>query len=340
MDNLEIILSDAREECNDVLLTDDYRKRKYKNNFSSHLDKLINTALSLNTDDSFALRDSNFVLKKQYYWEIEGFILESIDDVEDSVFLDELDNIEDQLRGGIIKQLGKFYTNNQETNEVIDYSVEQFILAHKFSAMGSSSRFLNPWESSKKILNENKVLHSFNTDLDYLKDIGIKIKDKNSSEINQYQVGIIAKGKRKDFTGTTIRDLYRLRNYLNKVIQDEAQDSNSPISTSTIISKFRKLGIEEHEIKDNQIKNWLISPLKRSGKIGSCKEGYFSLNTCEDLYVTYKSHLENFKGYMHTLESYRLMAERKKCDNISIGNNKFESHLLEMKKLIDKFEER
>lgn len=338
MDSL--VLETANREIDSIDLTDNYRKRKFKNNFSTHLDGLVDIAMRINGDDDFILK-GNFELTKQLYWEIEAFVLENIDDVHNDDVLASLEELEDRVRGKIVRNLGVYYENIPEINDIIDYSVNGFLMSSKFDCMDAANSFINPWSTSKAVLTENGVLHSFYTDSDYLDDLGINTRSNSSSELTKHRIGVVAKGKRDSFTGGMIRDLYGLRNHLFNVIEEAAPSSSNPITTDEIVLRLRSEGLTEDEFSYNQIKNWLILPLKSSGKIGSSTEGYFKMNDCEDLRVTYISHLENFKGYLRTIERYRQIANSKNCDDYflsSSGVNPFESHIETMRLLLRQFD--
>lgn len=335
-----LVLDTANSEIDSIDLTNNYRKRKFKKNFSSHLDGLVDIAVRINTDDNFILK-GNFELTKELYWEIEAFVLENLDDVTDDETLGSLEDIEERVREKIVGNLGAYYENIPEINDIIDYSVNGFVMSSKFEFMVSANKFINPWSASKAVLTENGVLHSFYTDSAYLDDLGIDTRSNSSFELTKHRIGVVAKGRREDFTGGMIRDLYGLRNHLFNIIEDIAPSSSNPITTEEIVLRLRSEGLTESEFSFNQIKNWLILPLKSSGKIGSSTEGYFKMGDCEDLKVTYISHLENFKGYLRSVERYRQMANSNNCvDHFlnSSGFNPFESHIETMRVLLRQFD--
>jgi hypothetical protein len=300
------------KEIEKVSLTESYRSKTYAQKFIQHLDGFVDIALEL-TKGASILKTEELILTKDLYWELEGFILERIDDVSDET-MDQLDGYEEKLRNKIKSELGKYYSSNQELSEVINYSVDGFMLANKFELMSCSHRFNNPWKASKSILSNDQMLHLFITDKDKLKDFKFKInKQRESDELVKTNIGIVGRGRREDFTHTFVKDLYGLRNLLLKTIEEYAGSSATPIKKHLLIDILRKQGLSEEDITDQFVYSYLIVPLKRSGKIGSCKEGYFYITDCNDLKTTYQSHFENLKGYFRTLEKYRKHAEQRSC---------------------------
>ena len=60
---------------------------------------------------------------------------------------------------------------------------------------------------------------------------------------------------------------------------------------------------------------------RRTAILGSCRAGYFVINSCLDVEVSCNSHLENLKGYYKTLENHRKMSEKFSCSTYN-----FEKH--------------
>ena len=311
-----------KKDFNGLELTDNYRSKSSKKKFNTHLDDLVNTAIVLNNNEKFVLKDPSFQLDIHAYWEIESYILEKTDTSTDQ---DEtiLDNLEDYLRDTFKKSLGQYYDNSPELADVMNFSTDQTILSCRFDNIKDNYKYKNPWESCKSIIYQNALLFNFHTDLDYLMSFGkSQINPKESKEIANQRLGLVTKGRRKKFNTILFRDIFGLRNTVLNHITEKAPDSSQPITKKDLINILRKQGISELEISNNQVYSWLIRPLKSQGSIGSNKGGYFRINTCNDLLQTYNSHLENFKGYLRTLETYNALATRKGCNS-----SDFEQHL-------------
>jgi hypothetical protein len=312
----EHILNVARNECNSIALTDSYLKKQYKNNFGFHLNGLLELCLALNNDSSFVLRQPGFKMSESFYYEIEGYILERLDDISEDL-LDELDVIEDGVKNKIIDDLGTFYNGDSELDAIINYSVDGFILATKFELMSRASSFHNPWNPSKAVLLHNKFIHKFSTDMSYIADMGSPItrvsQDGESEVLKNTHIGLVAKGRKDGFSTALYRDLFGLRNTLLDVMSEIAPNSERPANAHAIVRTLRQMGLSETDFSDSNIRSWLLYPLKRMSKIGSNKEGYFLLESCVDIHASYVSHLENFKGFLRTLESHRDLGRIRNC---------------------------
>jgi hypothetical protein len=315
------VIENTKNSIDKLQLTDSYRSKVYTKNFNSHLDCLIQTSIDLTGNENTVLKKNNIEITNSLYWQTEAYILENLDDVEDDSILTELDDLEDILYNKIIKSLGKNYDKSSMQNRMIDLSVHNVIMYVKYHYFSKNKEFNNPWDYAKNILFDNSVIHTFSDNIEEFYDYGLKLNDKES-EITKYnRIGILGKGNRKDYTTGYVRDLVSIRNTLFNILEEEGFNSSKPIKINKIFEKVRSLGIYENELSDSNIKNWLITPLKRNNKVGSCREGYFIINSCLDLEVSYISHLENLKGYYRTLENHRRMSEKFKCSDFN-----FQSH--------------
>lgn len=316
------IIDITQNEISDLVLTDDYRFKGYTKNFNSHLDALIDTSISITGEDNSVFKSNTIGITNSLYWQTESHILENLDDVTDNQILDKLDNLEDLLYSKIITKLGVNYNRTYIENKMIDISVHNVLMSVKFNYFSSANEFNNPWIPAKNILFDNFVLHTFSNNVDDFSEYGLKLNEKES-EITRYNhIGILGKGNRRDFTTGFIRDLVGLRNNLLKILEDDGHTSSKPIKTNDIISKLRLLGALDNNFTNSNVIRWLIAPLKDNNKLGSTKEGFFVIKNCDDLEVSYSSHLENLKGYYKTLEKHRLLADKFPCTNVSFEQHK------------------
>lgn len=315
------IIPNIRIEIDKLVLADDYRNKSFTKNFNAHLNSLIDTSIVLSGEASSILSSHNVEITNSIYWQTEGFILEKLDDVVDVEVIGQLDELENVLYDKIIKSLGKNYDKSSTLNKMIDNTVHNTLMAIKFNFFSRYDEFLNPWQDAKNILFENSVLHTFYTNFEEFISLGYNNKS-NESEVTKYKkIGVLGKGNKDNFTYGTVRDLIGLRNTVIDILEEKANSGKNPIKTDILISELRRMGISEADLSDGNIINWLISPLKRNNKIGSCREGYFLMNNCSDVSVSYKSHLENLRGYYNTLENHRKLALKYGC-----SNSQYEEH--------------
>lgn len=328
MSNLNI--SDTlKSEVLNFTLTDDYRSKKFAKKFNNHINYLFDCASTINNFNNTISNDFDF--NDKIYWETEAFILENLDDInsndkeEIEYFDNQLLEIEDNLYDKIISDLGDNYKSSDSfLGKIIDNTVHSTLNSIRFDFFSNSEKFINPWTETKNILIEDSVLYYSSSKTELFDDLGFNLEnDSDSDEIKYNKIGIIGKGKREDYNFSSFRDLLKLRKTVLGIIDEKASSSSSPIKSSDIINELRKMGIKETELKDSHIKNWLINPLKRTLKIGSCNEGYFILNNCNDLLSSYNSHFMVLKGYLKTLENHSKLAKSLNCDlNINFNLHK------------------
>ncbi|PWS33320.1 hypothetical protein [Pedobacter paludis] len=291
-------------------LSTDYRVKNYVKNFNSHVDFLIETTSEINK--ASIAKDKKFTFTDAIYWQCEASILENLDDVTDSEVLGKLDDLEDKLYSKLISSLGKFYRNGDRSwiDKMLDMTIQNTLLGLKFEYFSASNRYRNPWTEATDILLDNRLIYTFSDDVDHLKDLGLKISDKDSNEIARKLVGVAGKGNKKDFATGYFRDLTALRNMLYNFLESIADNSAKAIKKELIVKEIRDMGVKPEQLTDNNIQSWLIDPLKQTNRIGSNKDGYFVINTGSDLIASYNSHFENFKGFYRTLERHKRLAEK------------------------------
>jgi hypothetical protein len=322
----------AENECSSIRLTEKYLGKQYKNHFNDHLISLTEVSLMLNDDPNFILKKPRLKMTERLYYEIEGYVLEKLDDVEQEEDLVKIDELKTKTSDKVRQELGRFYRDDSEINSIIDYSVEGFVLSTKFELMSNPNNLINPWGPSKNILLKDNILHKFSTDMDYISDMGTKKQNsENQSEIlKNTKIGVIGKGKKDGFTTAILNDMSGMRNLILNLMESLAPNSGSPINANRIVVELRKAGVTELDMTDSQIRAWLIYPLKRMSKIGSNKEGYFLFENCNDIEVSYFSHFENFKGFMNTLENHRNYALSKGC------SPELDEHFKYMKRILQR----
>jgi len=301
---------EIENDLRNIVLTDNYRSKEYVKNFSYHVDGLIETCSEL-IEYSFTEHE-NFRLTESVYWGCESIILEKLDDLTDKDFLDRLNNIEDHLYSVLNKQIKSTSKSNDQyfIGRMIDLTISNVLLFLKFEMFSQGKKYRNPWISAKNILLENNLAYTFSEDIDRLKHVGLKINKNESELINRNLVGVVGKGNRQNFATGVYRDLTGLRNILFETLDEDNNISSNPIKKDEIINFFRSLGLKSEEFSDNNIKSWIIDPLKRTNRIGSNNDGYFVIRTAEDLLTSYNRHLESFKGYYSTLENHKKLAEK------------------------------
>lgn len=285
----------------DITLTDSYKSLSYKSNLNDHIISVLDFASA--NSDSNVFNDIKLKFSKSLYWSSLSVFYEK--NPLNFTDLQRENNrvLEQELYKEVINKLGRFFNPNDKLLlETIDFTVSNYIDNFNYNKILEIS---NPWSFSNDIFIKDHLLYSFTDNKDDYSNL-IKRESELSKNLT---IGVLAKGCKKDYQHSFIRDIYALRKLLLNLLDDSNYDSKKPIKINDIVKKFRTLGILENELTDGNIKNWIVKPLKKFIKIGSNKNGYFIIRNEDDLYDSYISHLNNFKGFYKTLERHQKISK-------------------------------
>jgi hypothetical protein len=287
----------------DIFLADNYnRSSLYKNNLNEHIVSVLDFAAE-NTD-STVFKDKDLKFSKTLYWECLSVIYEKNPIIRTDSEKESNRILEQNLYINVINKLGKFFNPNDELLlETIDFTISNYIDNINYEKILEAS---NPWCFTNDILVKEHLLYSFTDN----KEDYSHLKNKKESELSKnLTIGVLAKGHKKEFCHSYIRDIYALRKLFLNLLDENSNDSFNPLKITDIIKNFRRLNISEIDLTDNNIKNWIVKPLKKSIKIGSNKNGYFIIRNEDDLHESYISHYNNFKGFYKTLERHQKISK-------------------------------
>lgn len=267
-----------------IVLTDNYKGLSYRNSLNDHIVSVLDVAAE--KLDNNVLKDTNLVFSKRLYNECLATIYENNIIQIDSQQKAEFKAIKKVLYSTFIEKLGNFFDiNDNVLIETIDFTVCNYMDWFKYK----DTLHINPWTYSNNILTEGHLLYSFTDNIDDYRHL-LKKNIKESELTRQLTIGVLAKGNRKDYAQSYVKDIYGLRNLLLNLLGDKNHDRNDPLRIKDIISEFRKMGVSKIDLSDNHIKSWIVYPLKKFAKLGSNKTGYFIIRNEEDLYESYMSH--------------------------------------------------
>lgn len=293
----------------DVVLTENYQKLSYKNHINDHITAVLDSASE--STDSPTLKDSHLKFTKKLYWECIDTIYQNNPLIQNNESKEKNRNIKQNLYKTIIEQLGVYFDSNDNILiDTIDFTVSNYIDNLNYSEILGTN---NPWYYSNNILFNNNLLYSFTDNIDEYKHL-LRRNKKESELSKNLTIGVLGKGHRKDYLQTYIKDIYALRNLLINLLDEKNHDRNNPLKINDIIQNFRDLNISDTDLTNNNIKSWIVRPLKKFTKLGSNKDGYFIIRNEEDLFESYKSHYNNFMGFYKTLERHKRFAQTSEFD--------------------------
>ncbi len=286
----------------DIELTSNYKRLSYKNNLNDHIVSVLD--LASENSNSKIFQDKNLKFSKSLYWECLSVIYEKNPIQKTDIEKETNRILEQKLYIDVINKLGEFFNPNDELLlETIDFTISNYIDNLNYKNILENC---NPWSFTNDILiNENLLYSITDNNENYY-----QLKNHKESELSKnLTIGVIAKGHKKEYSHSYIRDIYALRKLFLNLLDEENYDSLRPLKINNIIKSFRKLNISENDLTDGNIKNWIVKPLKKSIKIGSNKNGYFIIRNEDDLYESYISHFNNFNGFYKTLEKHQKISK-------------------------------
>jgi hypothetical protein len=289
-----------------IQLTKSYKNASYKSMLGNHLTSVLD--LVLGDSNEIQTSDKSFKFSNGLYWEcIEQIYEKNFDKISEELE-EKLIIQKASLYEMIISKLGTFYEENDLLlMKSIDFTVSNYFDNILFKNILSEE---NPWSYCDKIFTEKHLLYSFSDNRDEYNSIS-RNKSKESELSKDLTIGVLRKGFRSDYGVGYIKDNFALRKLFLDILDEDNYDSNNPIKLNEIYKLFRStLEISEEDLPDNGIRNWILKPLKSITKIGSSKEGYFIIRNEDDLYMSYRSHYQNYLGFYETLEKHRKYSEK------------------------------
>lgn len=303
---IESKLTSFREKVFNLELRDDYKSKAYNRGFNDHLSSLFICESEILQSGDHLISDKLSFNKTRYY-EAEATILEKLDDIDsndESLF----SNLEDQLYTKIEGELGAFKDSSEQIEMIIDHTVQSLLLSARFNCFESARYHRNPWNSAANILFESNYLFKPIFDSDEFSEVKRLKKHRGlSQDMVESEIYVAAKARSNSITFGSFKDYVKLRSQILNYLDEKAGQLNIPVKFEDLFSDLQSMNLD---LSVGEVKSKIIYPLKSFGKIGSCKEGYFMLRTCDDFARSYESHLNRWYGYFRTLEAHKWAAEK------------------------------
>ncbi|WP_313094065.1 hypothetical protein [Empedobacter sp.] len=290
----------------DIILKDKYAHAFMKEKLSDHITTIFDYTSIRHSEIN--LIDKDFKFSDKLYWECITDIYDTnpIDASLDDYFYE----IESDLYSKLVDQLGEYFNiKDPYIMKTLGFTISNFIDNLKYKDI---LKEYNPFKLTNEILFKKGILYMLteNVDESYIR----RSNYKESELIKNLEIGVISKCKKDDISVRYIKDNFGYRAVLLNLLKDNNNNRSNPIKKHEIIKLFRNLGVDELSLKDSEINNWIIRPLKTSLKIGSNNSGYFVINDLEDLHTSYMSHYQNYLGFKATLDKHKMLAEYIKED--------------------------
>jgi hypothetical protein len=171
----------------------------------------------------------------------------------------------------------------------------------------------NPWLPTNHILQKGYLyIASDKKDLieNYRKNIYDDVDDETRGNI-----GISTKNSRErsQLSGFVVDNRHNVQTIVFEYLKNEAKGIENAKGSKDIL---RHLLSKKIKLNEQNIRERILIPLKRSGLIGSYTQGFFYINSISDLVQSYRSHLDKKLAIQRTLDLYIQKAEKMGVDNL------------------------
>lgn len=297
MSQNKVTIDVLKKRINTLSLSSKLSQQQFGGLFYEHLTGMMKHIL-LNP----ALKHDDFKLNEKKYHVIEQYIFENSKIVEHSVpqeiDWDLIDDAKDILRTRI-KGILKKEADSNHLKPIIKFTVdsyENWLIYYHLHPYSVS----NPWVPTNGIM-ENGYIYIASDDRDLLDHYQKKVYQKADST-TRGNIGIIAKSaKENEFSGFLVDNRHNTQMLVFEFLKREAKG----MSYAKDFEKIRKfLATQDIKMDVQAIRSKITIPLKRAGLIGSSTNGFFYIDTIEDLILSYRHHKEKSLGIQRTLNLY------------------------------------
>lgn len=304
MSEKNLHIKQLKKEITKVKLSQTNRQFEYGNPFYNHLNNLF--GLRLNFTASKTVNYEHF--DKKVYDNLKQFTFENSSLWEKSkpkeIDWDLVDDAKDVLEEQIKKML-KHEAKSDFLKPIVEYTISSYEDWLIYESAHPNTK-INPCQDLKNIF-EKGYLYFSSDDEKHLKEYK---KDffKKKNEVNKGNLGLITKSTRKGLFGLVIDHRHSTQSIIYAHLKDKAQGHNCA-KTTPMLCNFLA---DTHQIEftENKLKNNVLIPLKRQGLIGSNSNGYFFINSVEDLRKTHEYHVKKWHNLEETLFRFESKAEK------------------------------
>jgi len=281
-------------------------KSYYERDFYSHLSMLASVEFAFNPDLSKAGLESpfsGFKFDQRKYISLQQAAFEEAPQIESDetpdVDWEKIDKkvyaFQNRLYGTINGEL-----NDTRLKKFTDFSVKCYEKCITYESMYPQSTS-NPWQPVVKILECGRLLYVSDS-LNELKDFTNSIS-RSVSEKNRGNIGIVVKGQAPTIGGFVIDERYDIQKIVYAFLRREAPSHEDPVSLSKIKDYLKGLG---HSWSIDAIQIKITTPLKKTGCVGSTGQGFFVIQTLDDLISSYRFHLTKVVSINTIIDQYRI----------------------------------
>lgn len=271
----------------------------YAGSFESHLQRLMTIDLSAHR----AERAPIITLSQRRYRGMEQTAFE-LSRVYEITSPNEIDwkRIEGQV--SLASEKIKELIVNDLTSDLIQPLVRQTLHTYEnfliYNDMYPNSR-INPWSPTLRII-QSGILLGTSDDESFLREFNSKIT------LTRYKrqgpnLAVIVKGQPKRFGIMPLDNKYSAQTLVFQYLFTKAKGIVHSKSLTEIDNYLRSVGISFDNTNNIQI--LVTTPLKKTGLIGSTINGFFYIETADDLKAAFEFHHVKSKSILQVMDRYR-----------------------------------
>jgi hypothetical protein len=305
-----IHIDTIKDKIDKLFLSEYSHMYEYKGPFYDHITSMMKYLL-LNP----SIKHSNIKLDEKNYRSISQYIFENSNMVEQTKG-NAIDwNINDEAKDILRKKIKILLKNEGESEflkPIVDFTVdsyENWLIYYQLHPTSMS----NPWLPTNHILQKG-YLYIASDKKDLIENYKKNIYDEVDDEIRG-NIGIITKNSRErsQLSGFLVDNRHNVQTIVFEYLKNEAKGIENAKGSKDILKHLlsKKIKLNEQNIRER-----ILIPLKRSGLIGSYTQGFFYINSISDLVQSYRSHLDKKLAIQRTLDLYIQKAEKMGVDNL------------------------
>jgi len=295
-------INTLKKDIDSIKLSETSSRAPYGDLFYYHITSLIKFKLlsQHNNVDELKLTEKNYLGLEQYIFEhtqlVENENPQKID-------WDLIDNAKEILKNKIQRLLGP-EGKSHHLKPILSFTLDSYENWLMYFQLHPES-VSNPWIPTNSIMHKG-YLFLVTDNQDVIESYDKKIYKSVSAEFRG-NVGVVAKGEKNKFSGFLVDNRSRLQGLVYEYLKLEGSGVSN-VKNITAIRKF--LSQQKYYLTDNEIRNKILIPLKRSGLIGSLTTGFYFINDLHDLIHAYTHHKEKLRGIQRTLNMYQEKATK------------------------------
>jgi hypothetical protein len=254
----------------------------------------------LEENSEFKESKTNFKFTQDFYQTSEMDFLENVHKKFNEIKIYDynyIDEVNEKLKKNLKQLLGNEYSS-ESLKPFIKFTTDKIL---KFATLDKSvgNKIINPWRPIKAILDKGLIIYGTDNKIELL-DYNKRFKKENFKSHNN--IGFIVKGKPKSYGGLVVDERFNYMISMVKFLDKNTSSHTNPIPLR-ILTEFISEKTQ-YTWSESDVQISLTTPMKKMGLLGSTKDGFFRLNTIEDIQESFCFHLGKSASINRILYTY------------------------------------